>query len=74
MSGGAGFKQLKKLKSFNEEKLKSINERELKELQKKAEEHKKDLELVSKKHDSMYGEGAYEFRCKAIQYYLKNLE
>lgn len=74
MSGGAGFKQLKKLKSFNEEKLKSINERELKELQKKAEEHKKDLELVSKTHNNTYGEGAYEFRCKAIQYYIENLK
>lgn len=74
ISGGAGFKQLKELKSFNEKKLKSLNEKELKNLQNKAEEHKKDLELVSKTHNSMYGEGAYEFRCKAIQYYLENLK
>ena len=60
---GVGFKQLVKAKEYNKEVLKDPQ---------KLEEHKKDLESISKVFDKEFGKGAYEFRKKAINYYLKS--
>ncbi len=60
---GVGFKQLVKAKEYNKEVLKDPQ---------KPEEHKKDLESISKVFDNEFGKGAYEFRQKAINYYLKS--
>jgi len=60
---GVGFKQLVKAKEYNKEVLKDPQ---------KLEEHKKELESISKMFDNEFGKGAYEFRHKAINYYLKS--
>lgn len=60
---GVGFKQLVKTKEYNKEVLKDPQ---------KLEKHKKDLESISKVFDNEFGKGAYEFRQKAINYYLKS--
>ncbi len=58
---GVGFKQIVKAKEYNKEVLKDPQ---------KLEEHKKELESISKMFDNEFGKGAYEFRQKAINYYL----
>lgn len=60
---GIGFKQIAKTREYNKEVLKDPQ---------KMEEHKKDLESISKVFDNEFGKGAYEFRQKAINYYLKS--
>lgn len=60
---GIGFKQIAKTREYNKEVLKDPQ---------KLEEHKKDLESISKMFDNEFGKGAYEFRQKAINYYLKS--
>ena len=60
---GIGFKQIAKTREYNKEVLKDPQ---------KLEEHKKELESISKMFDNEFGKGAYEFRQKAINYYLKS--
>ena len=60
---GIGFKQIAKTREYNKEVLKDPQ---------KMEEHKRDLESISKVFDNEFGKGAYEFRQKAINYYLKS--
>ena len=60
---GAGFKQIAKTKEYNKKLI--LNNPQL------LEKHKKELKSIAKIHDDKFGEGAFEFRCKAIDYYVK---
>lgn len=59
---GIGFKQIAKTWEHNKEILKDPQ---------KMEEHKKELETISKTYDKEFGKGAFEFRHKAIEFYCK---